>query len=367
MRTIRVRTAAPHDVHVGSGILRRLPALLGKLVSGRTAFLVTDRFLRRGPARRAASALRAAGWKVESYALPRGERAKSFEELLKLYGFLIRTGAERRAPLIAVGGGAVGDAAGFAAATYFRGIPLVQVPTTLLAQVDSAIGGKTAVNHPLAKNAVGAFHQPLFVLADVEALGSLPRRELLAGLGETAKYGLAFDPAFARWLGARWSDVLSGKKAALERVVETSVRWKASCVAADERDLSGRRELLNFGHTLGHALEIVTGFGHFLHGEAVAWGMRYAIELSAGRGLLRSSRGLAESLLARLPAPAWPAAATRARLVAALSKDKKVVSGRNVFVLLKEVGRPVRVADVSPRELDAAFDRMEARLGRRIR
>lgn len=361
MKVYRVRVplaSRPYDVYVGAGLLTRFPGLLARHIPGRRAVLVSDNRLLAGPAGKVVHALRRAGWKVDAKALPQGETAKSPAALQSLYSFLLRRGVERRTPLVAVGGGSIGDAAGFAAATYHRGIPLVHVPTTLLAQVDSAIGGKTAVNHPLAKNAVGAFYQPLFVAADTGTLRTLPQRELLSGLAEAAKYALVFDPALARRLLARWDTLLARDPAELARLVRACAAWKAQVVAGDERDLSGRRELLNFGHTLGHALETAGGYRRFRHGEAVAWGMRFAVELSAARGWLGRSRALADALLARLPARSW-GGLQPGRVLRLLARDKKVRSGRNVFILLRELGRPVRVADVGAIELRAALRRLD--------
>ncbi|MFC1679567.1 3-dehydroquinate synthase [Elusimicrobiota bacterium] len=357
----------PYPVYIGAGILRSLPALLSRRVSSRRCVIVTDRNLRRGIAARAASALRGAGWKVDVAALPAGERAKSLASLSGLYRFLLRGRAERMTPIIAVGGGTVGDAAGFAAATYYRGVPLVHVPTTLLAQVDSAIGGKTAVNHPLAKNAVGAFYQPILVVADLDTLRSLPEREFRSGLAETVKYGLVFDRAFSRKLLTRWDRILERDPRELGGVVRRCVELKAGVVARDERDLSGRRELLNFGHTVGHALEAATGYRSFRHGEAVAWGMRAATLISEGRGWLRPREGRKTvwSLLDRLSGPDWPGRLSRARLLKPLALDKKVREKKNVFVLLKDLARPVRVGDVTRVEIESAVAKLSAPPGRR--
>jgi 3-dehydroquinate synthase len=258
--------------------------------------------------------------------------------------------------LIALGGGTIGDAAGFAAATYYRGIPVVQIPTTLLAQVDSAIGGKTAVNHPLGKNAIGAFHQPSLVVADVDLLETLPKRDFLSGMAEVVKYGLVFSPSLMKRLDASWDRLLARDPRALEAIVAECVAWKVRVVAEDERDLSGRRELLNFGHTLGHALETATEYRAFRHGEAVAWGMLTACALSFGRGWMRTSGRRSMHLLSRLEPPRWPRTLRRAAVVAALASDKKVRGGKNVFVLLKEAGRPIRANDVTRAEIDAALD-----------
>jgi 3-dehydroquinate synthase len=359
-RAIRVAVERdPYDVLVGTDLLGDLPRLLARLFDSRRAVLVTDTYLLPRHAADAVLALRRAGWRVHATALPRGERAKSLATLEKIYTFLLRHRVERSTPLVALGGGTVGDAAGFAAATYHRGIPLVHVPTTLLAQVDSAIGGKTAVNHPLAKNAIGSFHQPRLVVADAAVLATLPRRQVLSGMAEVVKYALALDPDLAGWLDASWNGVLAREAAAIDRVVGTCAAWKASVVAEDERERLGRREVLNFGHTLGHALETAAGHARLLHGEAVAWGMRVAVALSEGRGWLRSGGGrLARSLLARLPAPVPLRAPDRRKLLPALRLDKKAEGAKNRFVLLRSLGAPVRVDDVTDGELAAAARRV---------
>lgn len=362
MRTLVVRTSSrEYPVHVGRGLLRRLPEILSRHARGPKAVVVSDAFGFAGPARAAAGALARAGWDVRRFALPAGEKAKTLPCLERLYSFLLRSGAERRTPVIAVGGGSIGDAAGFAAATYYRGVPLVHVPTTLLAQVDSALGGKTGLDHPRAKNAIGAFYQPLFVLADPSVLATLPERQYLAGFGEVVKYALVFDPPFARRLLSRWERLMARDPAELDVAVSASLAWKGRIVSADELDLGGVRELLNFGHTLGHALESATGYRRFLHGEAVSWGMRFAVELSGARGWLKADRSLADSLLARLPAPPWPRGLGLDRLAQAMKSDKKVRGGRNVFVLLRRVGRAARVEDVSRAEMAAALGRLGSR------
>ncbi len=362
MKTRAIRVPLDHasyDVVVGAGILRDLPRLLARAFDSRHAAIVTDTYLRPRHAEVAVAALRRAGFGVGAFALPRGERAKSLGVLERLYGFLLRRRVETGTPIAAIGGGTVGDAAGFAAATFHRGTPLVQVPTTLLAQVDSAVGGKTGVNHALAKNAIGAFHQPSLVVADVEALATLSRRQLLSGMAEVVKYALALDPALARWLDASWDRVLALKPAEIAKVVTTCVRWKAGIVAEDERERLGRRHVLNFGHTVGHALETAAGHRRLLHGEAVGWGMRVAVALSEGRGWLDPGDSrLARSLLARLPAPPPMRPEERGRFLPALRRDKKVNGSANVYVLLRALGEPVRVADVTAPELAAAARRV---------
>ncbi|OGR59592.1 MAG: hypothetical protein A2X36_06225 [Elusimicrobia bacterium GWA2_69_24] len=347
---LMVRTGShSYPVLVGSGVLDAVPARLGRLTSARRAVLVSDARLAGGPGRRLAAAFRRSGWKLSAAFLPGAEGAKSLSAIARLYGFLLRSRTERTTPLVALGGGTVGDAAGFAAATYYRGIPLVHVPTTLLAQTDSAIGGKTGVNHPLAKNAVGAFHQPVLVAADTDLLASLPDREFQSGLAEVVKTALALDRDFAEGLLERWGSLQSRSGAELAWAVSRCVRLKAAAVAEDERDLSGRRELLNLGHTVGHALEAAAGFGRFRHGEAVAWGLRAAFRLSAERGWLADpgDRALASALLGRLRTPAWPARLSWSHLNRHLALDKKVRDGRSVMILLRRAGKAVRVPGVA--------------------
>lgn len=336
------------EVFVGAGLLRRLPGLLNSRVPRRRVSIVVDAALG-GAGRRLAGAFRAAGWKAPLAFLPAGEAAKSLRSLAALYDFLLTSGHERRDAVLALGGGTVGDAAGFAAATFMRGVPLVQVPTTLLAQSDSCLGGKTGVNLPGAKNAVGAFHQPLLVAADTDFLKTLPERDFRSGLAEVVKYGLVLDAAFARELAKRWDLLARRQPAALAWAVGRSLRIKASIVAQDERDLSGRRELLNFGHTLGHALESAGGFSRYRHGEAVAFGMRAAALISLGRGGLADGADarLVWDLLGRLPAVRVAPGIRGRALIRALSHDKKARGGRPVFVLLKGLARPERSGAVT--------------------
>jgi 3-dehydroquinate synthase len=359
VKQVQIKVHPNHyRVFVGDGALDRLPALAVKSFREKGRCVVaTDSHLAGSLGRRAVRALRSGGWDPELYALPRGEAAKSLSAHEKFLGFLLRKGVERRTPVFAVGGGTVGDAAGFAAAVYYRGIPVVQVPTTLLAQVDSAIGGKTAINHPAAKNAVGAFHQPSLVVCDTAVLKSLPRRDFLSGLGEVVKYAMVFDPAFGRRLRLDWLRVLQREEGVLERVVARCAAIKGGVVAADVRDLKGRRELLNFGHTLGHALETASNY-RVRHGEAVAWGMRAAVAISKARGWIKKPEPV-DDLLSLLPRVRVPRGISMRKLLEPLKSDKKARRGRNVFVLLKEIGRPVRVDDVARHEIESAVEAVE--------
>jgi 3-dehydroquinate synthase len=269
---------------------------------------------------------------------------------------------ERGSMILALGGGVIGDLAGFAASILLRGIEFIQIPTTLLAQVDSSVGGKTGINTAQGKNLVGSFHQPRMVLADIDALESLPRRELLAGYAEVVKYGLINDPAFFSWLETHGADLIDGDPAARRHAVMTSCAAKAAIVAADERE-ADQRALLNLGHTFGHALEAECGYsGELLHGEAVAIGMVMAFELSAMLGFCPSEDPARVARhLASVGLPTSPAAIGRgfdaSRLVHHMRQDKKVKDGRLTFVLARGIGRAFLSREVEPAQLDALLAR----------
>lgn len=294
------------------------------------------------------------GGRIEPILVPDGERAKTLGTVMRVYDALLDRAADRGAVIAAVGGGVLGDLVGFAAATYLRGVPLVQVPTTLMAQVDSAIGGKTGVNHQRGKNLIGAFHAPALVLVDPDALLTLSRREFRSGIYEVVKYGCIAEPSLLEVLDARLPQVLSQRGDELTTVVTTSCRIKADVVGQDERE-SGLRRILNFGHTVGHALEAATAYKRLRHGEAVALGMRTALALGAARGVTPTP--LVErvgALLARmgpLPSVSDLSAAT---ILDAVRRDKKVVHGRLHFVLIGERG-PLIADDVTPREIRASL------------
>jgi 3-dehydroquinate synthase len=291
----------------------------------------------------------------EPILIPDGERYKQLATVGRIYDALIRAGADRLSALIAVGGGVTGDIAGFAAATYLRGIPVVQVPTTLLAQVDSSVGGKVGVNHPMGKNLIGAFYPPSLVVIDTELLATLPRREFRAGLYEVVKYGvIASRPLFERTASSL--KALFGREAsALLPIVSESCRIKASIVEQDERE-SGLRRTLNFGHTAGHALEAVTKYRRFRHGEAVAYGMLAASALAAARGVFPEDdrAALAAHIMQMGPLP--PVGdLSAAEVTEATRRDKKVLAGRLHFVLPTTIGATTTVTDVTPEELTRAL------------
>ena len=299
--------------------------------------------------------------KLDVVELPDGEAFKTLETVNRIFDLLLEKRHNRSTTLIALGGGVVGDMTGFAAACYQRGVDFIQIPTTLLSQVDSSVGGKTGVNHPLGKNMIGAFYQPKLVLADMDTLATLPERELAAGIAEVIKYGLICDAAFFDWLEANMPRLLARDPLALAYAVERSCRDKAAVVAEDERE-SGRRAILNFGHTFGHAIEAVQGYGKWLHGEAVAAGMVMAAELSALRGSIDMALvGRIRALLtsAGLPCGA-PEDMTVAQFVDAMAVDKKVLDGRLRLVLLRALGDAEIVDDTPERQLVEALQRCGA-------
>ncbi len=291
--------------------------------------------------------LRQAGKEVLVIRLPDGEKYKTWETLNSIFDAMLGARCDRTTAIIALGGGVVGDVAGFAAATYQRGIPYIQIPTTLLSQVDSSVGGKTAINHPLGKNMIGAFYQPRLVLADIATLKSLPERELSAGLAEVIKYGAIMDAGFFAWLEEHMDRLVAREPELLGHAVEVSCRCKAEIVAADERE-SGKRALLNFGHTFGHAIEAGLGFGTWLHGEAVGAGMLLAAKLSVRQGDIgeHDMRRL-ERLLSRAGLPTQAPALGAQRYLELMGYDKKVHAGKLRLVLLKSIGEAYLSDDFS--------------------
>jgi 3-dehydroquinate synthase len=300
---------------------------------------------------------------VEAIVIRAGEASKSWSELEQLIDRLIRLRVERGDTLIAFGGGMVGDLTGFAAAILKRGCDYVQVPTTLLAQVDSSVGGKTAINTAGGKNLVGAFHQPKAVLIDPATLNTLPLRELRAGYAEIVKYGLIGDPGFFDWCERNGAALIAGDVPARLHAIETCIRAKAAIVAEDERETSGRRALLNFGHTFGHALEAEAGYsGDLLHGEAVALGMVLAMRFSAERGQCHAENAArVERHLAQIGLPTEIQVNTGKRLVAHMRHDKKAAGGRSTFVLSRGIGRAFLEPDVDLTEVEVFLDRHSRR------
>lgn len=325
------------------------PELLGSL-GGRLAAMqldlkvavVTNPIVRQLYGAPVLESLTAAGFQPTVIEIPAGEEHKNFAWLTFLYDRLLDARLERNSTVVALGGGVIGDLAGFAAATFLRGVPFVQVPTTLLAQVDSSVGGKTGVNHPQGKNLIGAFYQPRLVLADVGTLRSLPRREFVAGLAEVIKYGVILSPDLFALLEAELPRVLALDAAVLTEVIRVCCALKAMVVGEDERE-TGLRSILNFGHTMGHAVESLTEYKRFLHGEAVAIGMAFAAHLSNVRGHCREESVMRiVQLLERTGLPVEiPQELLQRNLALAIDADKKVSGGKIKFVCISEIGRTV--------------------------
>jgi 3-dehydroquinate synthase len=327
-----------YDILIGAGLLGD-PASFAGLPPARHAVIVTNPTVAALYAPRLRAALAPHYAEVLQIELPDGEAHKDWASLDAVFDALLSNGCDRRTVLFALGGGVVGDLTGFAAACYMRGVPFVQVPTTLLAQVDSSVGGKTAINHPLGKNMIGAFYQPLRVVADLEALDTLPPREITAGLAEVIKYGPIADMAFLDWLEAHLDALVARDKAALQHAVRRSCEIKAWVVGQDERE-SGLRAILNFGHTFGHAIEAGLGYGAWLHGEAVGCGMVLAADLSRRLGLIDAAYAARlESIVARAGLPVRAPALGIERYLSLMRVDKKAEAGEIRFVVIETPGR----------------------------
>lgn len=363
----------PYDVHVETGLLERIVPLAGNRLRKPIVPIVTDANVHALWGETVEAALRKHGREPAWRILPPGEAAKSWDHLAATVDWLLEREVERGDHVLALGGGVVGDLTGFAAAILKRGCQFIQVPTTLLAQVDSSVGGKTAINVKAGKNLVGAFHQPALVLADLAVLDTLPPREMRAGYAEVVKYGLLGDAAFFAWCEQNGAALLAGDAAAREYAVASSVRAKAAIVARDERETTGARALLNLGHTFGHALEAETGFSpDLLHGEAVALGMVLAARYSAHRGAMAAPDAeriadhfRAVGMKADICELALPC--NGERLVRHMLHDKKMDAGTLPFVLLEDIGtavlsRDVDLSDVA-RFLDNELARSAARQG----
>lgn len=343
-----------YPIYIGSGLLERSD-LLRRHIPGHQVLVITNRTIAPLYLERLRPALDA--WRTAEVILPDGEQHKTLATLESIFDALLEHRFDRSCTLLALGGGVVGDMAGFAAACYQRGVHCIQIPTTLLAQVDSSVGGKTAVNHPRGKNMIGAFHQPRCVLADTDTLSTLPERELSAGLAEVVKYGLIRDPAFFDWLEVHAEDLLARDQSALAHAIARSCRNKAEVVIADERE-SGARALLNLGHTFGHAIETGLGYGEWLHGEAVAAGMVLAAELSARLGWLEQTAvERLRTLLQRLQLPVVPPSELSAdEFLALMAIDKKVAAGRLRLILLKGIGQAVIADHIDTDEIVATLN-----------
>jgi 3-dehydroquinate synthase len=334
------------------------PFARGRLPNSKLALVVTDANTERH-GRAVEAALQSAGFRTAIAAVPAGEGSKSLAQAAKLYDALYDLAADRQTAVVAVGGGVVGDLAGFAAATYNRGLPLVMVPTTLLAMVDSSIGGKVGINHPKGKNLIGAFHQPAGVWIDTAFLDTLPEREFLSGLAEVVKYGVILDGAFFEHLEANAAAIRKREPSVLVPVIARCCRLKADVVERDEREETGLRAVLNYGHTFAHAFEAVGGYGGWLHGEAVSAGMGCASRLAEKHGLVgpdltaRQTRLLDAFGLPTAPKPGWPAD----DLIAVMRRDKKAAAGRLRFILPKRLGEVALFDDVPEALVREALER----------
>jgi len=356
MQTVQVALAdRSYPIHIGTSLLSR-PDLLLPHLSRPKAAIVTNTTIARLYLDQFITALRDHGVECFSIELPDGEQYKTWQTLNTIFDGLLGARCERNTTLIALGGGVIGDMGGFAAATYQRGMPFIQIPTTLLAQVDSSVGGKTAINHPLGKNMIGAFYQPKLVIADTTVLSTLPDREFSAGLAEVIKYGLIRDLPFLEWLEENMETLVQRDVGALEYAIARSCINKAEVVSADERE-SGERALLNFGHTFGHAIEAALGFGTWLHGEAVAAGMVQATALSARLGFVSNTAiERVANLLKRANLPNTPPKIPSDQSLSLMSHDKKVDAGKIRFVLLKSIGQAFLSDSVPETQLRAVLE-----------
>ena len=352
MRTIRVKTpSADYPVSIGRNLFSRIATFIRKSTAGRPFVLTSPeiwalwgkKFLAAFPKDQPTVLF-----------LPAGERFKRLTHVERLASELAQAGADRSSLLIAFGGGIIGDLAGFLAAIYMRGIDHIQVPTTLLAQVDSSVGGKTGVNLAPGKNLIGSFHHPRAVFADIDFLQTLPDRELRAGLFESVKAGIIRDASLFRFMEQNAEEILARDPAALDRVITASIRMKANVVAIDERE-SGLRMILNYGHTLGHAIETATNYRTLLHGEAIAWGMLAALQIALARNTVGPDhvQRIEQTIHAYGPLP--PFRTTPARLLGTAKHDKKNRAGTRRFILPKGIGNAIVVEDVSDNELNSAI------------
>ena len=347
-----------YDIAIGRGLLASLGARIKALRPGAKCAIVTDTTVARHHLAAAEASLTAAGIASARIVVPPGEGSKSYATFQQVCEQIIAARIERGDLIVALGGGVIGDLAGFAAASVRRGLDYVQVPTTLLAQVDSSVGGKTGIDSPLGKNLIGAFHQPILVVADTALLDTLPKRDFRAGYAEVAKYGLLGDAVFFAWLELNWQDLFAGGPAR-EHAIAVCCRGKASIVARDERE-TGERALLNLGHTFGHALEAAAGFsGRLLHGEAISLGMALAFDFSARKGLIAAAEAeRAEAHLAAVGLPTHlkdnPGGTPGVdRLMDLIAQDKKVKRGALTFILVRGIGQAFVESDVDPAEVRA--------------
>lgn len=341
MSTVSVQLGPrSYDIHVGRGLLDSLGSTLSKLTGGRYALVVTDESVVPHYGERARKSLMEAGFQTDQAVMPPGESTKSLAHLSSLFDLLVDRHADRRSVVVALGGGVIGDLAGFAAATYARGIPFFQVPTTLLSMVDSSVGGKVAVDHPRAKNMIGAFHQPLGVIADTELLETLPERQYRCGLAEVVKYGVIMDAEFFKFLERSAEAINRHEAETVSKIVAHSCRLKADVVEEDEFETTGRRAILNYGHTFAHAFETSSDYEELQHGEAVAIGMICAAHLAEKLGRIDDSLNRRQrSLWKKMGLPTVvPKQLLDVDLISVMRRDKKSQGGKLRFVLPSRLG-----------------------------
>jgi len=357
MPNIRVNLAErSYDIAIGSGTLATLPEFLAERTSSSHAVIITDSNVDELYADGVADQLTDAGLDVHLLTVDAGEASKNADCLIDLWETMLAEGSDRQSMVIAVGGGVVGDLAGFVAATFARGVPFVQIPTSLLAQVDSSVGGKVGINLPEAKNIVGAFWQPVGVLIDVNVLNTLPAVEFAAGMAEVVKYGVIMDEEFFAYLEANVDAINARDTKTLEYIIERSCQLKANVVEADEREESGRRAILNYGHTFGHAFEAVTGYEQLLHGEGVSIGMICASRLAESMGMLDAGCTARQiDLLTKLKLPTEPPATDIEETYRLMWHDKKVSDGKIRFVLPTRIGEVKTVSDAKSADVLAVL------------
>jgi len=349
--------AGPYSVLIGGGAIDALGAEMDRAKLGKRRILISSDRVWNFHGER----FRKLGADRTPILIEDGERYKNLNTVARLLDALVKVHADRSTVIVAVGGGVIGDMVGFSAATYLRGIPIVHVPTTLLAQVDSAIGGKTGVNHPLGKNLIGSFHPPSLVVADPIVLETLPRREFRAGLYEVIKYGVISDPALLDRMRESITAIFARDGGAVAPLVSASCRIKARVVSADERE-SGLRRILNFGHTVGHALESVTKYKQFRHGEAIGYGMLAALAIGVARGITpKSLYEEVEALITQLGPLPSVADLSAKDVFAAIGRDKKVVNGTLHFIAASDRGKTVELTDVTEKEIKAALKKIGLR------
>ncbi|MFZ4714209.1 MAG: 3-dehydroquinate synthase [Bacteriovoracaceae bacterium] len=342
------------SIIVGKGSLKEILHYLPKKTS--SLVLISDERLQTHR-KMVMKVLKSSKLPVSEIVVKAGEDLKNIESIYPLYQNLLESNADRDTIIIALGGGSIGDAAGFIASTYLRGISWIGLPTTLLAQVDSAVGGKTGINHKVGKNLIGSFHQPCLVLCDSDFLNGLGEREIVSGTGEIIKYALTFDKPFFQYLEKNLDRLLKADPKILSEAITKSLKWKCKTVEKDEFDRLGIREVLNFGHTFGHALESATSYQVFQHGEAVLWGMRFALALSMVRGhISHADREKMDALIRRVPLISIPKHLKSQDIFPFMKKDKKASAGTIRFVLLDKIGRSISDKKVQAKDLDLAFE-----------